>query len=184
MIYMHVSRITGKKYIGLTSRSWEQRWQEHIALAKTSDSHFHRAIAAYGENDWDHIILTTIETCEQALESERQFILEHRSFEPEVGYNLTMGGDGCLATLETRLKLSKSLKGNEKLRASLRNREFSDEHRQNIGKFHLGRKRSKETRQRLSDSHKKPRKPQSEDTKRKLSEALKRSWERRRSEKN
>lgn len=177
---MHVNRANGKKYVGFTSKTWEERWSKHCAMAKTSELYFHRAIAAYGEEAWDHVVLASgVVELTDATTLERKFILEHRSFEPELGYNLTMGGDGCPATDETKVRLSESLRGNETLREALRGRIFGEEQRRKIGAFHKGRKRSPETRQKLSESHKKPRKPLSEETKAKLKDALKRSWERR-----
>lgn len=178
---MHVNRVNGKKYVGFTSKTMEERWQKHCQAARTSELYFHRAIREHGEEAWDHVVLAfNIEELVRAQDLERKFINEHRSFDPNIGYNLTMGGDGCVMTPETRQKLSESLRGNETLREALRGRAFSEEQRRKIGNFHRGRKRSEETRQRLRDSHAGPRKPLSEETKMKLSDALKRSWEHRR----
>ena len=48
-IYMHTNIITGKQYIGLTSKGIEKRWKSHIAFAKKHNKYyFHRAINKYG----------------------------------------------------------------------------------------------------------------------------------------
>lgn len=177
-VYMHINRVNGKKYVGYTSKSWQSRWKDHCKSAKsTKHFYFHAAIHKYGVDAFDHVVLAAdIATLADAHMLERKFIAEHNTHASEYGYNLTYGGEGCAATPSTRAKMSKSLRGNEKLRATLRGRTFSDEHRANIGAVHRGRKRSAETCARLSASHKAPRVPRTAETKAKLSAALRAAW--------
>ena len=113
IIYRHTSKTSGKSYIGLTSKSIEERWRGHCRDAmKKQKYYFHRAIAAYGIDDWLHeTLMSNISTLDEANKWETHFIKLYRTFEPEVGYNLTLGGDGCKANDETRKKISQKLKG-------------------------------------------------------------------------
>ena len=50
---MHTNIITGKQYIGLTSKGIEKRWKSHIAFAKKHNKYyFHRALNNYGIDSW------------------------------------------------------------------------------------------------------------------------------------
>jgi group I intron endonuclease len=182
---MHTSAVTGKSYIGVTSKTWEERWAGHCRSAREgSQYHFHRAITAYGPDAWTHVIIEeNIVTATAAMDRERALILQYRTFEPEHGYNLTLGGEGCSCNDETRRRLSCALRGNEKLRAALTGRKLSTEHRKKIGDAKRGTKHSDETRAKLSESHRGPRSPRTEETKQKLRDAMKRSWQERRTAK-
>ena len=151
-VYMHINRVNGKKYVGYTSKSWQERWKDHCKSARNvKHFYFHSAIKRYGEDAFDHVVLAdAVPTLCAAHALERKMIAEHRSFDSTNGYNLTFGGEGCTATAATRAKLSRSLRGNEKLRAALTGRKCSDIHCANIGAVHRGRKRSAETKAKLS----------------------------------
>jgi group I intron endonuclease len=85
MIYLITNTIDGKRYIGKTSRSIEQRWYEHCKNAEYGhDTYLYRAIRKYGKDAF------TIELLTYGLDEEEiQLIAEHK---PE--YNMTTGGDG------------------------------------------------------------------------------------------
>lgn len=171
-IYMHTCTVSGKRYIGQTSKSWEERWRAHCWEAnKYGKFYFHHAIAAYGVEAWEHEVLATVETKDMALEFEQQFILEYKTFEPELGYNMTMGGEGFHATEQSRQKLSESLTGNEKLRNALTGRKLSEEHRRRISEARKGMKFSEEHKQKISES--KTGISHTEETKAKMSESHK-----------
>lgn len=93
-IYMHTNTITGKKYIGLTSKGIDKRWKSHIAFAKNHNKyHFHKAINKYGIDSWNHEILEdNIDNIEEANMLEKFYINKHDTFNN--GYNSTIGGDG------------------------------------------------------------------------------------------
>ena len=91
---MHTNIITGKQYIGLTSKGIEKRWKSHIAFAKKHNKYyFHRAINKYGIDSWKHEILEdNIKNIEDANMLEKFYINKYDTFNN--GYNSTIGGDG------------------------------------------------------------------------------------------
>ena len=54
----------------------------------------HKAIEKYGWDNFEHIILCTVSTKEEADFLEQWFIEKYDTFNPEHGYNLTKGGGG------------------------------------------------------------------------------------------
>jgi hypothetical protein len=83
-------------------------------MARAPVLYFHRASAESGIDAWDHEVLAIATTLEEAHELERRFISKLKTFDSDYGYNLTHGGDGCVATEETRRKLSESHQGPRK----------------------------------------------------------------------
>lgn len=84
-IYKITNLINNKIYIGLTTRSVEVRWKEHLRGTQMIDN----AIAQYGK---DNFIIETIEECSEELVDEREiyWIDYYNSFND--GYNYTLGG--------------------------------------------------------------------------------------------
>ncbi len=90
-VYKHTSMRSQKAYIGITSRSMEVRWKEHVAASKTTGFHFHNAIQLYGAENWIHEVLhSDIDTKEEAEAFEKYYIKKYDTFEN--GYNSTSGG--------------------------------------------------------------------------------------------
>ena len=54
IVYMHRNMINDKKYIGITSRNVDLRWQNGLGYKNT---HFGNAIKKYGWENFEHIIL-------------------------------------------------------------------------------------------------------------------------------
>lgn len=100
-VYMHISP-SGKKYIGITGQKPERRWQNGYGyLNKNTDGTFKqpymaRAVLKYTDwdNDWQHLILMANLTEKEAKEAETLLIKEHKTRNPNYGYNITSGGDG------------------------------------------------------------------------------------------
>lgn len=94
LIYMHTSMKSGKSYIGMTSRTLDKRWSEHVREASYGSlRHFHNAINIYGKENWNHeVLLDCIDTLEEAFQLERFMIKKYDTFEN--GYNLSGGGEG------------------------------------------------------------------------------------------
>ena len=183
-VYKHVCP-NGKIYIGITSRSLNERWQN----GKGYKGYFRKAIDKYGWDNIKHYVLKGDYTESEAKAKEIELIAKYQSNNPEYGYNLTSGGDGTVGfhqpehvkqavsnanrkrrkprtygkgrtlTEEHKEAISKALKG----------REFSETHKSNIAKARTGKKASKETREKLSKAHSNI----SDETRRKISEACK-----------
>ena len=106
-IYQHKNKINGKVYIGITSQKLEQRWGSQGCNYKSSP-HFYSAIQKYGWDNFEHNILFTDLTKEQACLKEQELIKEYNSMNREFGYNSTSGGDIFTMNEETKQKLENS----------------------------------------------------------------------------
>ncbi len=94
LIYKHTSP-SGKSYIGLTSKTIEQRLNGHKTSAYTcmSENSFHQAIRKYGiENFTSEILIDNIETLLEATSIEIYYIRFYNTYRN--GYNDTKGGRG------------------------------------------------------------------------------------------
>lgn len=120
VVYCHTNKLNGKRYIGFSSLSLEQRWHGHCVEAKRkSNTLFHKAIQKYGSGDdvWRHEVLEVMSTVEGAKHAEKLWIAHRKTNmfrSGHHGYNMTDGGDGRVgskASEETKAKLSISHKG-------------------------------------------------------------------------
>lgn len=96
-IYLITNLINGKKYVGQTSTSIEERWRKHCSVAKNGGATgIDGAIAKYGQENF---------SCEKILECpvedldefEKYYIEKYNTFQgnnQNLGYNLTLGGQG------------------------------------------------------------------------------------------
>lgn len=92
-IYKITNTITGKEYVGKTTRNITERWREHRSKSHPSDgSYLHNAIAKYGD---ENFVIEEIEDCPDELvnEKETEWISIFDTYYPN-GYNLTLGGEG------------------------------------------------------------------------------------------
>jgi group I intron endonuclease len=115
-VYCHTNKINGKKYIGITSKKPEHRWNN--GKGYSTQIVFARAIEKYGWENFDHTILeTNIATLKEANKKERYYISLYHTWlgdENCCGYNKTPGGDSRLGKTyseEGKLKLSLARKG-------------------------------------------------------------------------
>lgn len=82
-----------KVYIGMTSKSLDQRRSSHYSLRNISNTLIARAIKKYfGQENWEVLYQTKCNI--DILEKEKYFIKLYNSKNPDFGYNLTEGGDG------------------------------------------------------------------------------------------
>ena len=167
IVYQHVNLCSGKSYIGMTKKTIEERWEEHLANARAG-SHVPvcKAIRATQPEDWEHkILVSDIESQVEAGFLETKFIAELKSKVTDNGYNCTDGGDGFhggIVTEETRQKLSDALTGRvvssetrEKIRRALTGRERPTHVKEALSKAHKGKRLSEEHKAKLSRSGKK-----------------------------
>jgi group I intron endonuclease len=185
----------GKKYIGITSRTAQERFNQHCRSVKKYA--IDGAIRKYGKENVIITVLATIDNWELLCLAEQEAIVKFNTKSPN-GYNLTDGGEGTLgflATDEQRKKLSLSRKGRilseetkrkisiankdrvismetrEKMKLAMKGYKPSPETRKIWSEQRKGRIATKETREKMSLARKG--KPVSEEWRRKLSESNK-----------
>lgn len=152
-IYMHKNKINGKVYIGQTSQKPEKRWDN--GRGYETSSKFYNAILKYGWDNFEHIILYTNLTLEEANQKEQELIKQYRACEDDFGYNITSGGHNFIHSEETKRKIgaanSTALQGNKwsKEQHKLISEMFTGKGNPFYGKHH-----TKETKQLISEHRK------------------------------
>lgn len=110
IVYMHINKTNDKKYIGITRKTPNERWNNGYGYIR--NPHFFNAIKKYGWDNFDHIIMYRNLCEEVAIEIERDLIEKFDTTNQDKGYNLSPGGRGPgMMTEETRKKISESHKG-------------------------------------------------------------------------
>lgn len=156
-VYMHTNKINNKVYVGITSRSPENRWGYNgNNYTKDKQSVFYNAIDKYGWENFEHIIFAEDLAEYEAKHIEVLLIALYKSNcrrykNPEFGYNMTDGGEGAsgrACTDETKRKISEKAKG----------RVFSEELKQKFsvifaeeGNPFYGKHHTEETKKILSE---------------------------------
>lgn len=125
-VYKHTAP-NGKVYIGVTGREPSERFASGHGYRK--NVLFWRAIQKYGWGNISHDILQDNLEKNAAYHLERFYIRQYDSCNPEIGYNISIGGEG--GTLGVK---------------------FSKETRDNISKGHIGLRHSEETLKKLRNS--------------------------------
>jgi putative segB homing endonuclease len=89
-VYCIENKVNGKKYIGITTRTMNKRFEEH----KKANSYIGNAIRKYGVSNFSISELDIAKTHEELCQLEVFYIEKFKTFEN--GYNLTIGGDGVV----------------------------------------------------------------------------------------
>lgn len=153
IVYKHMNKINGKNYFGITSQKPSDRWRNHGSDYKGSPR-FYRAIQHYGWDGFTHQILIHGLTENQAKRWETRLILFYKSNVEGFGYNLTNGGEYNQMNEESKKKIGIANKYNmengvrEKIKESLKDRDFKGEKNPYYGKHH-----SPEARKKMSENH-------------------------------
>lgn len=91
IIYKAQNILTGECYIGATTKSIEERKQDHVQKANTGSSHkFHYAISSTGANNFTWEQLDTASNSNELAEKETKYIYDFKT--REEGYNGDCGG--------------------------------------------------------------------------------------------
>lgn len=99
-IYKITNRLNGAVYIGMTTRDYKVRWNEHLnflgqSYDRQKDCLIHRALNKYGK---ENFLFEVIEETNNLDERERYWIKYYSSYikDPnyQKGYNMTPGGRG------------------------------------------------------------------------------------------
>lgn len=160
-IYKYTNLINGKIYIGQTKNTLEQR-----AINGTNykgSTYFYNAIQKYGWNNFKPEILEDNLTLEEANQKEEYYISLFDSTNPEIGYNIRLGGNNSQVAESTKKIISS--KAIERYKDKTKNPMYGKTH--SIESIHkmselksgksnpmYGRKLSKESRKKISEHHK------------------------------
>ena len=140
-VYKHTSP-SGKVYIGITSTTPEQRWQNGGGYKH--NPHFLAAIQKYGWDNIRHEILAEGLSQKEAEQLEVDLIATNRATDRRYGYNADRGGStGPKHTEETRAKIG----------AANRGRVWSPESRQKIRAYRLAHPTTPETARKIGDAN-------------------------------
>jgi group I intron endonuclease len=180
LVYCIKNTINNKEYIGLTTRTVEQRWKQHIRESNKEGSWewntpLGNAIKKYGKDSFQIFVLEECSSETELKQKEIQLIRERKSLASETGYNLTLGGDGRLGyklSEETKRKIGEgnlgkimSNEAKEKMSIAAKKRcvgkpspmdgkKHTEESKQKIISFLTGRKHSEESKRKRSESMK------------------------------
>ena len=164
-VYQHINKINNKVYIGITSRIPEIRWGANGSNYKSSP-HFYSAIQKYGWDNFEHNILFTNLTKDEACSKEQELIKKFNSNNREYGYNSTSGGEMCKLNIEARNKISQAMRNNK----NGLGHKCSEEKKEKIRSAQLGRKFTQEHKDKLSKAAQQRHIPCSEEKKKTLSQ--------------
>lgn len=178
-VYIHVFP-NNKKYVGITSRSLQERW----CNGKGYSGLVRKAIDKYGWENVHHFVYKRELTEEQAKLKEKELIAKYKTMDSRYGYNLTAGGDGTVnfhqpehvkrAVAEANSKRVWSEESKQRISRANSGKKFSEEHKRKIGESRRGKpgcKHTEEFKQRVSKQFKG--KPFTQEHKDKISAALK-----------
>jgi group I intron endonuclease len=96
-VYKIANLVNGKIYVGKTL-DIDERWNKHIEISKSKKKpayqYLHKSISKYGKENFQIAILEQgMSECD-AFDREKFWIQELDSKNPDVGMNLTAGGEG------------------------------------------------------------------------------------------
>lgn len=170
-VYKHTSP-SNKVYIGITKQLPTRRWRN--GKSYSNNIYFTNAIKKYGWDNFEHTILFSNLTEEEAKIKEIESIAFYNSTNPNNGYNITLGGEsgnGYHHTDDTKKRISSSEKGRV---SPMKGRKHSEETKNKISKSNKGVVRRKgfvlsdETKLKISLGNKGIKKPKSKAHKDKL----------------
>ena len=174
-VYVHINKINGKMYVGITCKSPNVRWRNGEGYH--TQQVIYKAIQKYGWDNFEHIIICQNKSKREAKNIEKYLIKNWNTKSP-FGYNVTEGGDGSYGyhhTEKTRKQMSEMRKGENH---PLYGKHHSEETKNKISnsksgeKHHLyGKHRSEEARKSISNALKGSH--LSEERKKKISDAHK-----------
>ena len=155
-IYCIENLINGKKYIG-QSVNIDARWSKHkneLNDNKHFNDYLQKSWNKYGQDNFSFYV---VEYCniEQLDEKEIYYINFYKTLNRDKGYNLMSGGTfGRKYSIESRMKMSESLKGHEvspesRIKISKNHADVSGKNNGMYGKHH-----TEEAKKRVSEANK------------------------------
>jgi group I intron endonuclease len=111
-VYIHTNKSNNKYYVGITCQKPKNRWRNGNGYE--IKTYFAKAIKKYGWDNFDHEIIASNLTEQEAKNFEIILIQKLNSNNPKYGYNLTKGGDGLsgfMISEKSKIKMSDAKKG-------------------------------------------------------------------------
>jgi group I intron endonuclease len=167
LIYLITNTINNKKYIGQTIRSFKDRINDY--KRGMCNDYIKNSFNKYGFETFKFEIIDTAKSLEELNEKEIYYINKYDTTNKEVGYNIELGGKNCIASEETRAKMSiahSKIKQTEEwvrkripqagsLEAKKHGRPKTDEDKKYLSeispKYWLGKERSEESKRKMSE---------------------------------
>lgn len=144
-VYKHTNKINGKQYIGITKQNPRDRWGNNGRNYQNKCPHFWNAITKYGWDNFEHSVIATNLSKDEACDMEIQLIQENRTQDRNYGYNTLSGGTAPSLPEEVRRKMSQSMMGNK----NGLGHPCSEEKRRKISEAQKGRPFTEERKQKL-----------------------------------
>jgi len=111
IIYKATNLITGKSYVGLTTKTLAERIHAHINKANIEKSIFQKSIKKHNIDNFNFQVIDSANTKEELINKEIFWIHTENTLYPN-GYNLTSGGEGTKGMCNlVKSKISNSKKG-------------------------------------------------------------------------
>jgi group I intron endonuclease len=179
-LYRITNIINNKVYIGQSNKE-KDRWRQHKYFGRNPEKtgqYIHRAMAKYGIENFIYEVIAMCKSEEDANEIETMLIKQYNSRDKQFGYNLAPGGEtpwnlglpkeqnpltGIPRSEEIRQKISQGNIGKimppcseeRKIYMSnlYKNRQLSEDWKNNIGKSNTGKIRTKQMIDNLSKAH-------------------------------
>ena len=106
IIYKITNQINSKIYIGLTTCSLKERWNNHRHCVKSDPRHLYCAMRKYGIENFTIEQIDETDNLEDLGKLEYKYIKQYNSRNPKIGYNLSAGGETNQLDDNGRAKLS------------------------------------------------------------------------------
>ena len=88
-VYMHIDP-SDKRYVGITKRNLEDRWNDGFGYATNKDTRFFDAIREIGWDNFNHEVVASGLTKLEAEILETELIDKYKTTDPEYGYNIVV----------------------------------------------------------------------------------------------
>jgi len=148
-VYCITNLINGKRYVGITTRSLNQRWKEHCS--KTTRGPLKQEITKCGKEFFIIEELEKIDCIQTLYEHEKFWIRVFKTFQGH-GYNLTRGGEGNIGyTHSDKIK--------QHFSQQRRGRKLTQKWKDAISRGQSGKINSDETKEKMSKSKSHLKKP-------------------------